>query len=139
MGAIVKVFVVWSVGLAVVLGSSAVSLALPKKLTQGVKYCACDCYSQKSHSPKILFWEKDKDCDKSVGKDCRAWWANQWYSGKITYCQDCIGAADGGCSTTGGLYPPPDQSQVTVAPELAPPPTTIPPRGPRPTPGGIQK
>ena len=137
MRAIVKGFLVGTLGLAVLLGSPALTLAKPKIITAGKTYCMCRCYSEQA-TPKDVFWERDKACSSSEGKACRIRWGNNWYSGKLVGCWECVGDTDGGCSAPGRMYQPPADAQQIVAPELAPPSTTIPPYGPRPAPGGIQ-
>ena len=67
MRAIVKVFVVGTLGLAMLVGTAAVSVALPPEFS--TTHCKCSCMAS-SGSAKELTWAMTTNC-MSNGKDCR--------------------------------------------------------------------
>ena len=136
MRAIVKVFIVGTLGVAALLGSPAVTLALPKFVV-GKTYCICYCYSEQAKDGRDIGWEKDKACSLSDGKQCRLTSGGKTWSGTLASCGECTGYSSTGCGSAARAYRATDHLELTIAPEAAPPSTTIPPRGPRPAPGGI--
>jgi hypothetical protein len=135
MRAIVKVFVVGTLGLAVLLGSSAVSLALPK-LIGGKTYCLCTCFSKQTQQREDLGWEKVGGCSGANGKACSFTSGGKKVSGELLGCWQCTADANSGCTASGAsAYRAP--GGLTVAPGDTPPsPTT--PSDKLPHPGGIQ-
>jgi hypothetical protein len=115
----IKVFGVWTVGLAVMLGTTGVSLALPK-MKPGHTYCVCTCAGEGiDPANAVLSWEKVASCSVN-GKACKS----GGKKGVLSECNQCTGQADG---KPGGCNPakprPPFQP-----PELPPP---------RPSPRGV--
>ncbi len=89
MGAIVKGFVVWTVGLTVLFGSPAVTLAA-MKFVVGKLYCVCFCYSEQAGQGKDIGWDYEgKACNLSDLNDCRITLDNKTYSGTLRSCRDC--------------------------------------------------
>lgn len=116
MRGIVKVYVVWTVGLAVLLGSTGVGLAL-SKFQQGKTYCQCACRSATSTAD--LTWEKVASCNIN-GKRCsfndpRAP-GNPLTPGKLDSCMSCQADKEGGllCSSesSSGLRTPIPQQKL---------------------------
>jgi len=58
---IVKVFVVWMLGLAVLVGSTTVTYALPP-LKPGATYCRCHCKGNTTGDDRYLEWPKVNSC-----------------------------------------------------------------------------
>jgi len=117
MRAIVKVFVVWTLGLTVLFGSPALSSAAPP--IAAVTYCGCTCWYSgaggKTQSKGMTF-TTDRSC--SI------------YSGQTCYCDDqrCYREYNAAARYKGALYdckstPPLIQSE---------PPAPVPPGGVRP-------
>jgi hypothetical protein len=122
MRAIVKVFVVWTLGLAVLVGSPAVSLALPK-LRVGKTYCVCGCYSQQANVNTNLMWEMTKACGLSDHKGCSTTDSNgKKVSGTLHDCWQCTADTDSGCSASGalGVHRLIGETELTVEPEPSP-------------------
>lgn len=128
MRMIIKGFVVWTVGLAVLLGSSGVSLALPKTKV-GHTYCSCVC-GDGIHRPANLYWEKVASCAID-GKACSFsdTLGGPLYPGTLRNCEQCTGtggvAGLDNCtvamtSQPGGMQPLPG---VMMPPPGSPPPT----------------
>jgi hypothetical protein len=85
MRAFVKVFVVWALGLAVLLGSSTVSLAA-SKLRLGSRNCYCNCSTSQNAGVGVLSWELKGNEHCSIGgKTCTF----NGVSGTITQCSTC--------------------------------------------------
>jgi hypothetical protein len=80
----VKVFVGWTLGLAVFLGSPAVTLALDN-FVAGQTYCSCACRISTGKNV-ILDWEKTQTCTLSNGKDCKGKVGNKFYPGTLHGC-----------------------------------------------------
>ena len=71
MRAIVKVFVVWTLGLTVLFGSAAVSSAAPP--TAVVTYCGCTCWYSGAGgktATKGVTFTSDKSCSVHSGRTC---------------------------------------------------------------------
>lgn len=90
---IVKIRVVLILGLAVLVGSSTVTLAATK-YKPGRPYCLCFCEtgvdSDGITTGTVLEWEKVAHCSK-VGDKCTA----SGKAGKLSACQECIGSPNG--------------------------------------------
>jgi hypothetical protein len=125
----IKVFGVWTVGLAVLLGTTGASLARPKK--PGVAYCVCTCDTTPgtgidAHDP-VLNWEQKAGGCALNGRTC-----TREYDGKkgvLTNCNVCIGQADGSlgrCSPASPSVAPP-RPQAPKVPPTRPsqPPSTV--------------
>jgi hypothetical protein len=122
----IKVVGVWAVGLAVLLGTTGVSLAqLPKR--PGQTWCACTCDTNPGDPNdcgecKVLNWEMTYHCAVN-GRRCTA----NGKPGRLTDCNQCVVNQDlalGPCSP----------AKPSVAPPRPPPPK-VPPTGPRNPPG----
>jgi hypothetical protein len=145
MRMIIKVFVVWTVGLAMLLASSGVSLALPK-IRGGHTYCKCACQNA-TGGYATLYWEKVASCSLTGGKCTfnNPKDNNQLESGTLKGCEQCTPQTDGtlfNCTAAmiqqpGGMEPlpggmmqppgsPPPARPGTVAPGMTSP---IMPRG----------
>jgi hypothetical protein len=138
MRIMVKAFLVGTVGMAVLFGSPAVTQALPK-LVLGKTYCWCRCYSKESGNVQDLAWEKVGACSGANGKKCSFKRGGQTIQGKLEGCEQCtVKTTEGVCEFLGGrAYQATRGFDLTVAPEVAPPPPTPRP-GKAPRPGGIQ-
>ena len=122
MRGMLKGFVVGTLGLAVLLGSSAVSLALPK-LIAGKTYCMCGCYSKEGGN-RDLGWEKVGACSLANGKACSFTFGGKKVSGKLQDCSQCTADAQGVCVySSGRVYGPTGEFEVAPSP-----PPTVPPR-----------
>lgn len=88
MRAIVKVFVVGTLGLAMLVGTAAVSVALPPEFS--TTHCKCSCMAS-SGSAKELTWAMTTNC-MSNGKDCRFTvdGGKTFTPGKLSNCQKCL-------------------------------------------------
>jgi len=119
---IVKVCVVWMLGLAVLLGSSGVSLALFKRFEANKRYCGCECANSTGFNN--LYWEKVASCSLN-GRKCtfnNPTNGMRLEQGTLRSCMDCVGDADGSggalCTakvTPGELSLTP--GDLTIAPE----------------------
>ena len=136
MRAIVRVFVVGTLGVAALVGSPAVTLALPKFVV-GKTYCLCDC--QSNQGGKKIGWEKDKACSLSNHKACSITLDGKVVSGELYGCYQCTGYSSTECSGPAGAYRLTNQLELTIAPEAAPPSPIIPPRRVKPPGGTLQK
>jgi hypothetical protein len=100
---IVKAFVVWIVGLAVLLGSSTVTLALKKRFDPSKTYCGCHCAG--GGGSEELYWEKVGACSGANGKNCSyTGYGGKLVPGKLDSCMECKPDADGMgmlCSASG--------------------------------------
>lgn len=87
MKAIVKVFVVGTLGLAMLVGTAAVSVALPPEFN--TTHCKCFCGTS-SGSGKELTWGMTTNC-MSNGKDCSFTvdGGKTFTPGKLSNCQKC--------------------------------------------------
>lgn len=87
MRAIVKVFVVGTLGLAMLVGTAAVSVALPPEYN--TTHCKCTCGAS-SGSSKELTWEMTGSC-MSNGKNCNFTvdGGKTFTPGKLRNCQKC--------------------------------------------------
>ena len=99
MRAIVKVFVVWTLGLTVLLGSAPVSSAAPP--IPVVTYCGCTCWYSgaggKTQSKGVTF-TTDRSCSiynrqtwYCDGQRC--YWkynAGAWYKGELIGCKNTL-------------------------------------------------
>lgn len=93
---IVKLSVVWVLGLTVLLGSAAIAMALVK-FEPGKTYCYCSCRS--GGGVKGLYWERVGACGGANGKNCS--FKNpigQTEQGKLDSCQKCDSNSIGGFS-----------------------------------------
>src|SRR5262245_38690193 len=114
----IKVFGVWAVGLAVLLGTTGGSLARPKQV--GQTWCVCTCDTQPGPgcgNCTVLSWEKTYHCAAN-GRNC----TGDRKPGRLTNCNQCVvqdNLAFGQC-----------EAQPTVAPPRPRPPK-VPPTGPR--------
>jgi hypothetical protein len=103
---IVKVFVVWILGLAVLLGSSTVSLAT-QKWEVGHIYCFCDCDA--GRTPTVgNNWEKRYSCALANGIKCtsRTVGDDKPINGVLKNCHECtINVNDYSCES--GFPKPP--------------------------------
>lgn len=128
MRVITKGFIAWTVGIAVVLGSSEVSLALPK-IRGGHTYCSCVC-GDGIHRSANLYWEKVASCAVN-GKACSFsdTLGGPLYPGSLRNCEQCTGVEGGGfdnCTVAmtsqppGGIEPP--AASGMVQPPGSPPP-----------------
>jgi hypothetical protein len=121
---IVKVCVVWMLGLAMLLGSSGVSFAIPK-IRPGKSYCDCSC--QTFSKGVELIWEKVASCNLN-GKKCKGTnSAGVQEDGILQHCQQCTGDASGSisnCNTAanqfGGVSPPVRPGVVEPGPSTPP-------------------
>jgi len=88
MRAIVKVFVVGTLGLAMLVGTAAVSVALPPEFS--TTHCKCFCGAS-SGSGKELTWAMTANC-MSNGKDCKYTvdGGKTFTPGKLSNCQKCL-------------------------------------------------
>jgi hypothetical protein len=109
MRGIVKVCVVWTLGLAVLLGSTGVGLAL-MKFKPGHTYCQCAC--RNATGTADLTWEKVASCNIN-GKSCsfnNPSNQGKLETGKLDSCMSCQPDSDGGilCSSesSSGLRTP---------------------------------
>ena len=128
MGMTMKGFVAWTVGLAVLLGSSGVSLALPKTRA-GHTYCKCACQGA-GGGYATLYWEKVASCAVS-GRSCtfnNPKDNNQLEQGTLKSCEQCTPQTDGALmnctvamTSPGGIEPP--ASSGMIPPPGSPPPT----------------
>jgi len=94
MRAIMKVSVMWTLGLAVLLGSTGVALALAK-FQQGKTYCQCSCRSATGFAD--LTWEKVASCNIN-GKSCSfndPYNQNKLTAGKLDSCMSCQADKEG--------------------------------------------
>jgi hypothetical protein len=84
MRSIVKAFVV----VVLVVGPSAVSLAMPIRNTGGTR---CKCMCQAGSKSKELDWRKDKSCGSSNGESCKVTWdgGRTYTQGKLGSCTEC--------------------------------------------------
>jgi len=133
---IVKSFVVWTVGLSVLLASSGVSLALPK-IRGGHTYCKCACQNS-TGGYATLYWEKVASCGLT-GRSCtfnNPKDNNQLESGTLKGCEQCTPQTDGTLfNCTAAMIEQPGSGplpgQMLQAPTPPPPtkPGTIMPRG----------
>jgi hypothetical protein len=109
-----KTFVVWALGLAVLLGSEGVGLAL-SKFQQGKTYCQCACRGTTGFAD--LTWEKVASCNIN-GKNCKfndpRLPGSPLQAGKLENCMSCQPDKEGGLlctadsrSATPGLRIPP--------------------------------
>jgi hypothetical protein len=90
-----RFFLVWSLGLGMLLAPLADSLALPPKPDPGKIYCECRC-SAGAWVNKDLSWEKKAHCNLN-GRSCKIKGADgKWHAGKLLNCVECIGQKDGG-------------------------------------------
>ena len=111
----VKVFVVWTLGLAVLFGSPAVSSAGPPP-TARVTFCGCTCWYSgaggKTESKGVTF-TTDRSC--SI------------YNGQTCYCngQTCYPKYNEGAMYKGALY----DCKSTSPLKRSEPPTKVPPGG----------
>jgi hypothetical protein len=125
MRGIVKVFVVWTLGLAVLLGSTGVGLALRPKFQPGKTYCQCAC--RNATGTADLTWQKVASCNIN-GKSCSFNNPNnlgKLEPGKLDDCMSCQADSGGGllCSAA------PGSGLRTPREGLLDPPKTIMPRG----------
>jgi hypothetical protein len=88
MRAMVKGFVVGTLGLAMLVGTAAVSVALPPDYLNKI-HCKCACAASDG-SAKELAWEKTTSC-RSNGKACRFTLdgGKTFTPGKLSNCQEC--------------------------------------------------
>ena len=94
-----KVCVVWTLGLAVLPGSTGVALAL-SKFQQGTTYCQCACRSATSFAD--LTWAKVASCNIN-GKSCSfndPYNQNKLTPGKLDSCMSCQADKEGGLLCT---------------------------------------
>ena len=87
MRAIVKVSVVWTLGLAMLVGTAAVSVALPPEFN--TTHCKCLCTASNGNS-KELTWAMTGSC-KSNGKACSFTvdGGKTFDPGKLSNCKIC--------------------------------------------------
>ena len=87
MRAIVKVFVVGTLGVAMLVGTAAVSVALPPEYN--TTHCKCVCGASNGSS-KELTWAMTTNC-MSNGKDCSFTvdGGKTFTPGKLSNCQKC--------------------------------------------------
>jgi hypothetical protein len=125
---IVKGCVVGILGLAVLLGSSGVSLAEPI-FGAGTTSCRCTCNSKANpRNYAILGWKKVGACQLAVGKNCSFTKDDVKYAGTLGECSQCqttaTGTDCGGPQSSqpglGGAAVPFDQRPNTVAPDPHP-------------------
>lgn len=130
MRAIVNVFVVGSLGLAMLVGTAAVSVAVPPEFN--TTHCKCSCMAS-SGSGKELTWAMTTNC-MSNGKDCRFTvdGGKTFTPGKLSNCQKCL-----------PNYPLPTCTSAAlglgVVPQLQPKTPTTPGRMPAPAAGAIER
>ena len=110
MRAIVKVFVVWTLGLAVLFGLVDRSLARQKR--QDRWRCACDCTYQGKVDHTVSFYGSDStDCEVAVGKVCQVQVGNLIRQGSITGClgtnMGSSAISPGGPGALPPIYQPP--------------------------------
>lgn len=88
MRAIVNVFVVGTLGLAMLVGTAAVSVAVPPEYS--TTHCKCSCGASNGSS-KELTWAMTTSC-MSNGKDCRFTvdGGKTFTPGKLSNCQKCL-------------------------------------------------
>ena len=89
MRKIVKHVVVGGLGLAALIGTAAVNLAMPpSKDANGRIYCQCGCATKAGY--KELDWEMTGSCS-SNGKACRATFdgGKTFHSGTLNNCATC--------------------------------------------------
>jgi hypothetical protein len=125
MRAITKVFVVGTLGLAVLVGSSAVSLALPKD--NRTRDCSCTCNAN-GHNSLLTFSLDGYDCELGNGQRCTGMNPDGTLSsGKLYNCCDriftsCRGAAERSVILPPEVAPPapvsPGEQRHQVAPKL---------------------
>ena len=130
MRAIVKVSVVGTLGLAMLVGTAAVSVALPPEYS--TTHCKCSCGASNGSS-KELTWAMTTSC-MSNGKACRFTvdGGKTFTPGKLSNCQKCL-----------PNYPLPSCTSAAqslgMMPQLQPKTPTIPGRMPAPAAGAIMR
>src|SRR6266436_4856895 len=102
----VKLTVLWTLGLAVFLGSPAATRALPT-FVAGKTYCVCACSGTVGgHFQNVqLQWEKVGSCSLANSKGCKGTFGGQTYSGKLNDCQECKSQAEDECGGYGAIKP----------------------------------
>ena len=90
MRAFVKGFVVWTLGLAVLLGSLGVSLA--RQRVKGSLGCSCACQwgGGVGGCTGDLYWDKVGECSGAEGKNCSYTQNGKTYKGKLADCMECV-------------------------------------------------
>jgi hypothetical protein len=94
-GSISKSSVAWILGLGLLLGTSADSLARPKRFDPAKVYCQCTCHGE-SGGHKDLSWEKVAHC-KLNGRSCsfNDPYTGQKTPGKLDSCMECKATESG--------------------------------------------
>lgn len=95
-----RIVSIYTLGLAAILASSAIALALPNYQT-GKKYCVCACRTTKGPNV-IMGWDKTKTCSLSNNQNCNGTVEGKSYPGKLHDCSECTGLANGNCDYTNG-------------------------------------
>ncbi len=124
---IVKVFVVWTLGLAVLFGSLAVSSAGRPPIPV-VKYCGCTCWytgaGGKTTSMQVTF-TTDKSCSiynrqtcYCDGQTCYSKYnAGAWYKGELIGCKNTLPVKQ----AEPPANPPPGGTRPAVTPGMKQP------------------
>jgi hypothetical protein len=91
---ITRFFLVWSLGLGMLLAPLADSLALPPRPIPGEIQCQCSCIT--GIESKDLSWKKKAHCNLN-GRSCTIKGADgKMHSGKLESCMECTGHSLGG-------------------------------------------
>ena len=89
-----RFFLVWSLGVGMLLAPLADSLALPPQAAPGKIYCQCSCSA--GIEGKDLSWEKKAHCNLN-GRFCTIKGADgEMHSGQLHSCMECTGHSLGG-------------------------------------------
>jgi hypothetical protein len=122
-----RFFLVWSLGLGMLLALSADSLALPPQPAPGEIHCQCRCIT--GIEGKDLSWKKKAHCNLN-GRSCTIKGADgKMHSGQLRSCLECAGHSLGGwlCRSSaagprGGLFLDPPDVQLKQPPAPGRPP-----------------
>jgi len=117
MRMIVKPFVIWTLGVAVLSGTADRSMAIPKDQTRWKCTCKCEYNGLVDHN---VYFDA-LDCGVALGKVCSVGIGEFIRQGKIT---DCLGTPIGG-QAAGAISP---GGTGGDAPTVKPP-EPVPPRG----------
>jgi hypothetical protein len=96
MRALVNV-IVWAVGLAILLGTPADTLARYPKFVVGKTYCTCNC-AAKNVGIEEYGWENAGSCTGANGSACSFTRGGKKASGKLEECAICKADIHGACN-----------------------------------------
>ena len=118
MRTVVKI-IVWTAGLAMILGMPSDTFARYPIFAVGKTYCTCDCYA-KDVGVEYMGWENVGTCTGANGKACKFKRGGKTVTGTLQSCDICKATQRGLCDYTAVRLRTAEPTRPGTPPAVAP-------------------